>query len=173
MLNWKRTLAASAFLFLPIATFGQLNIGDRLNGTQIPKNKNVECAATSSQIYPCVQGMTDKGIVFSIVGYDAKTKRIKYLYTIDEHFRTKEGLKVGDWIEVSEDQLIPVTGGFIYGPKTKDGWHIIVGSAVGIALGTAEQVQFQDGTVIYPTASRTVPPRVGKVQIRGFDKGGV
>lgn len=169
MLNWKRTLATSAFLFLPIAAFGQLNIGDRLTGTQISKNKNVECAATPSQTYPCVQGMTDKGIVFSIVGYDAKTKRIKYLYTIDEHFRTKEGLKVGDWIEVSEDQLIPVTGGFIYGPKTKEGWHIIVGRTLGIT----EQVQFQDGTVIYPTESRTVPPRVGKVQIRGFDKGGV
>jgi hypothetical protein len=168
MLNWKLTLASSAFLFLPIATFGQLDLGDRLTRAQILKNKNVECAATPSQTYPCVEYMIDKGIVFSTVGYDSKTKRIKYLYTSDEHFRTKEGLKVGDWIKVSEDQVIPVASWYIYGPKTKDGWHIIVGSTL-----IAEKVQFQDGTVIYPSAPRTGLARVGKVQIRGFDKGGV
>ena len=155
-------------MLLPIAMFGQLDLGDRLISTQIPKHGTTDCAATPSQTYPCVLGLEAGGVKFNAVGYDSKTKRVKYLMTSNAQFRTKEGLRVGDWIDVSEDQIVSISGWKIYGPKTKDGWHIVLGSAL---LG--ETVQFQDGTVIVPSAPRSDPPRLGKVQIRGFEKGGL
>lgn len=156
-------------MLLPIATFGQLDLGDRLTSAQIPKNSTfLVCAATPSQTYPCVQDLKISGVKFNTVGYDSETKQVKYLVISDAQFRTKEGLRVGDWIEVSEDQVISYAGWNIYGPKTKDGWHIILGSAL---LG--EKVTFQDGTVVSPNTSQKGLPRVGKVQIRAFEKGGL
>jgi hypothetical protein len=168
VLNWNRIFARSAFLLLPVATFGQLDLGDRLTSAKILENNTLVCAATPSQTYPCVEDLKVSGVKFSTVGYDSKTKRVKYLVTSDAQFRTKEGLRVGDWIELSEDQVTSYAGWHIYGPKTKDGWHIVLGSTL---LG--ERVTFQDGTVVSPSASRKGPPRVGKVQIREFEKGGL
>lgn len=168
MLNWNRRFTGFAFLLLPIAMFGQLDLGDRLTSVQLLKNSNLVCAATPSQTYPCALDLTVSGVTFSSVGYDSKTKRVKYLVTSDAQFRTKEGLRVGDWIEVSEDQVTSYPGWRIYGPKTKDGWHIVLGSAL-----LEEKITFQDGTVINPSASRKDPPRVGKVQILEFEKGGL
>jgi hypothetical protein len=168
MPKWNR-ICVFAFLLLPIAAFGQLDLGDRLSRAQIPKKRPLECVVTPSQTYPCVQGLRVGGVTYTTVGYDSKSKRVKYLLTWDAQFRTKEGLRVGDWIEVKEDQIIPVPGWSIYGPTTTDGWHIILGST----LDGNEKVQFQDGAVVYPSASRTGPPRSGKVQIREFEKGGL
>jgi hypothetical protein len=154
---------------LPIATFGQLDLGDRLTSARIPKDSTfLVCAATPSQSYPCVQDLKVRGVKFSTVGYDSETKRVKYLVTSDAQFRTKEGLRVGDWIVVSEDQVISYSGWKIYGPKTKDGWHIVLGFAL---LG--ERVQFRDGTVVLPGASWLGLPRLRSVQIREFEKGGL
>jgi hypothetical protein len=157
-----------AFLLLPFAMFGQLDLGDRLTSAQTLKNNTLVCAATPSQTYPCVLDLTISGVKFSSVGYDSETKRVKYLITSDAKFRTKEGLRVGDWIEVSEDQVTSYPGWNIYGPRTKDGWHIVLGSAL-----LEQRVTFQDGTVVILSASRKGPPRVGKVQIREFEKGGL
>jgi hypothetical protein len=172
MLNWNRILAGSAFLLLPIAMFGQLDLGDRITSAQIPKHGTVECAATPSQGYPCVLDLEVGGVKFNKVGYDSKTKRVKYLITSDAHFKTKEGLRVGDWIDVSEDQVFSVYGWNIYGPTTKDGWHIVLGIVLPVD-GVDEKVHFRDGAVVLPSASRTGPPRTGKVQIREFEKGGL
>jgi hypothetical protein len=172
MLNLNRILAGSALLLLPVAMFGQLDVGDRLMSAQIPKHGNVQCVATPSQTYPCVVGLEVGGVKFNTVGYDSTTKRVKYLATSDARFRTKEGLRVGDWIDVSEDQVLSVYGWNIYGPTTKDGWHIVLGFALPIK-GVDGTVRFQDGTVVLPSGSRTGPSRIGKVQIREFEKGGL
>lgn len=168
MLRPDRIFLRFALVLLPVATFGQLDLGSHLTSAQIPKD-NLQCASTPSQTYPCVLGLKVDGVKFNTVGYDSATKRVKYLITSDPRFRTKEGLQVGDWIEISENQVIAYPGWNIYGPRTKDGWHIVVGAA----LLPDQTVQFQDGTVIYPSGSRTGPPRIGKVQIREFEKGGL
>ena len=169
MVNWNRIFAGLAFLLLPIATFAQLDLRDRLTAAQIPKNSgSVLFAATPSQTYPCVEDLKVSGVKFTTVGFDSKTKQVKYLFVSDEQFRTREGLRVDDWIQVSEDQVVSISGWNIYGPKTKDGWHIVLGSAL---LGG--KITFRDGTVLNPSASPIAPSKFGWVQIRAFEKGGV
>jgi hypothetical protein len=153
------------FLIVMTMRLDQLDIGTRLGKNQIPGN-STRCAATPSQIYPCVK-LTVEGVEFT-VGYDEKTARVRYLFTQDKHFATKEGLHVGDWTKAREDELLSFSGWKTIGPQTPSGWRIVVGSGY-----FGEQVQFADGTVIDLTQPHHTPPRTGDVQIRGFEKGGV
>lgn len=105
---------------------GQTDVGLRLKSAQVPKDNTNQCSATPSQTYPCMQDIALDGVRFSVVGYTPQTLRIEYLLTFDKHFITKEGLRVGSLVEIPEDKLLSIRGWHIYGPKTKDGWHIIV-----------------------------------------------
>jgi hypothetical protein len=165
---WNRIFAAFAFLLLPVARLAQLNLGDRVPSGQIPKNNTSRCAATSSQSSPCVTDLPVHEVNFAAAGYRSKMERIQYLLTSDPDCKAKEGLHVGDWIEVSEDQVFVIDGWRIFGPKTKDGRRIVLGTAL---LGN-EAVKFQDGTDAYLKPTRTGPPRVGKVQSGSLKRAG-
>ena len=150
--------------FVLVNRVDQLDLGDRLSKSQIPDGNTTVCVATPSQSYPCVR-LTIEGIKFT-VGYDKETSRIRYLSTQDRSFATAEGLHVGDWTRVREDELIAFDGWKIVGPKTKSGWRFVVGAL-------QQQVRFSDGTVVDLSQPRHDPPRSGEVQILELEKGGV
>jgi hypothetical protein len=143
----------------------QTDVGFRLKSTQVPKGNTNECAATPSQTYPCLQNVTLNGVRFSVIGYDRQTRRIKYLLTSDEHFVTKDGLRVGAFVEIAEDKLLSIRGWHIYGPTTMDGWHTIVGSSL-----TEETLKSAAGSTVNP--SEPVTGRVHRFEVLGFEKGG-
>jgi hypothetical protein len=147
-----------------VTRLNQLDLGARLSKDQIPEGNTFECVATPSQTYPCVR-LTIVGVRF-VAGYDEKTRRIQYLSTQDRNFATKEGLHVGDWMRVREDELVAFEGWKIVGPKTESGWRIVVGY-----LG--QQVRFSDGTTLDLSQVRHEAPRSGDVQILELEKGGV
>ena len=160
-----RTFAIWLLFSVGIAV-GQADVGLRLKSAQVPKGNTNECAATPSQTYACVQDLTLNGVRFSVVGYAPQTLRIEYLLTFDKHFITKDGLRVGSLVEIAEDKLLSIRGWHIYGPKTKDGWHIIVGSSL-----TEDKVQAADGSTVDP--SKPVAGRVHLFEVVGLEKGGI
>ncbi len=151
---------------IPLLAVAQTDVGMELPSALIPKKNHNQCAATPSQFYPCLQNVTIDGVRYAVVGYDQHTRRVKYLSTHDESFRTKDGLRVGAVTELSEDELVLVTGWNIIGPRTPDGWRPIYGS-------------FLDGHVIRSVEGDAVDlkePIAGKkhrFKIVSFDKGGV
>jgi hypothetical protein len=157
---------AIALLFSVGIAIAQTDVGLRLKPTQIPKGNTNECAATPSQTYPCLQDVSLNGVRFSVIGYDFQTRRIKYLLTSDKHFVTKDGLRVGAFVEIAEDKLRSIRGWHIYGPTTMDGWHTIVGSSL-----TEETLQSADGRTV--DASKPVAGRVHRFEVLGFEKGGI
>ena len=59
-----------------------------------------------------------------------KTRPVKYLFTVDKHFVTRDGHRVGANIDLAEDNSLAIPGWEIFGPTTVDGWRIILGSAI-------------------------------------------
>lgn len=140
------------FIFVVLITrLDQLDLGARLSKSQIPEGNTFEWVATPPQTHPCVR----KGVRFA-VGYDEKTSRIQYLSTQDSSFATREGLHVGGWTRVREDELILLKGWKIVGPKAERGWRIVVGRP-------GQQVRFSDRTVVGLSRVRQEPPRSGEV----------
>ena len=160
-----RTLTIWLLLSAGIAV-GQADVGLRLKSAQVPKGNTNACAATPSQTYPCLQDLTLKGVRFSVVGYDPQTLRIEYLLTFDKRLITKVGFRVGSLVEIAEDKLLSIPGWHTYGPKTKDGWHVIVGSSL-----TEDKLRAADGSRIDP--SNPVAGRVHRFAVVGLEKGGI
>jgi len=160
-----RTIAILLLFSVGIAV-AQTDVGLRLKSAQTPRGNTNECVATPSQTYPCVQDLTLDGVRFSVVGYNPQTLRIKYLLTFDKRFVTKDGLRVGSFVEIAEDKLLSIRGWHIYGPKTKDGWHTIVGSSL-----TEDKVQAADGSTVDP--SKPIAGRVHRFEVVGLEKGGI
>lgn len=61
------------------------------------------------------------------IAYDAANRVITYIYTSDLRFSTKQGLKVGDEISLSRDQISFYTDWQVYAPTTCDGWKPVIG----------------------------------------------
>lgn len=152
---------------LPVAT-SQVDIGTVLSSNQVPPQNTTVCAATPSQTFPCASLKIDH-VAFK-VGYDPETLQIKYLSTQDKNFQTEDGLRVGGWMKVREDQLLAIHGWMILGPKTKDGWRPVVGLNL---RDTDDKVRFADGTIVDLSQPKHQPLRTGKVKILEFEKGGV
>jgi hypothetical protein len=147
-----------------VTRLDQLDLGARLSKSQMPESNNFECVAKPSQTYPCAL-LTIEGVKIS-VGYDEKSLLIRYLTTQDKKFKTPDGLQVGMWMKVSEDELVAVPGWKILGPKAKSGWRPVFGY-----LG--KKVEFSDGTVIDLSQPRHAPPRTGELQVLELEKGGI
>ena len=160
-----RTVAIWLLVCVGIAV-GQTDVGLRLKSAQVPKGNTNQCAATPSQTYPCIQDIALDGVSFSVVGYTPQTLRIEYLLTFDKHFITKDGLRVGSLVEIAEDRLLSIRGWHIYGPKTTDGWHIIVGSSLA-----ENKVQAADGSRV--DLSNPVAGRIHPFEVVGLEKGGI
>jgi hypothetical protein len=99
-----------------------------------------------------------------VVGYDAHTHRIKYLFTQDEHFRAADGLHIGGLIDLAENEIIFLDGWHTFGPRTKDGWRPILGILDGPIIESADRE---------PVDPKPVAGKMHRFKIIGFDKGGV
>ena len=96
------------------------------------------CMTHPAQIDPCFERFFD-GVRYT-VAFSRETKRITYLYTEDEKFRTADDLRVGDEIAVSEENVRAWPGWQIHGPTTSDGWRPLIGWDV--------EVKLKDGSVL-------------------------
>jgi len=149
---------------LLITRLGQLDLGVRLDKHQVPKDNTTMCVATPSQTYPCAF-LIIKGIKFK-VGYDEKSRRIRYLSTQDQNFTTPEGVHVGMSMKVREDELIALPGWKIFGSRARSGWRPVFGFL-------RSGVTFSDGTFVDLSQARHAPPRAGELIIQELEKGGV
>ena len=145
---------------------GQANLGTCLSSAMVPKNNATECAATPSQTYACVQNVQIDGVRFTTVGYDSRTRRIKYLFTQDDKFKTSDGLQVNSLISLAENEISSVKGWHTIGPRTRDGWRPILG-----ILLDGNFIESADGEAIDLT--KPVAGKTHRFKIIGFDKGGV
>ncbi len=163
-------------LLLSGAALGQsLVLGARLDQFQAAGTKTTRCVTAPSQAWSCTD-IVVKGARFKM-GYDDKTRAVKYLFTDDPGFKTNDGLHVGSWIEARERDLVLVPGWRIYGPKTKDGWRTLIGTPFRFNNQTEKLelsgiVRFADGTTVDLSRPASQPPRTGRVKILGFEKGG-
>ena len=145
---------------------GQAELGTLLSSAMVPKDNTVACLASPSQLYPCVQNIRIDGVRFTTVGYDARTLRIKYLFTQDDTFKTADGLRVHGLIRLAESEVFTVRGWYILGPRTRDGWRPVLGTFLDSSV-----IKSADGEVIDLT--KPVPGKMHRFKIVGFDKGGV
>lgn len=88
-----------------------------------------------------------------------------YIHTTDRKFKTADGFKVGDVIDVKENELMPYDGWYIFAPKTRDGWRPIVGMNIGCTDDRDEKFD------VCGNVFREANP--GKARIGGFSKGGL
>jgi hypothetical protein len=124
-------------------------------------NDPAVCMTQPAQLDPCVERVFD-GIKYQIA-YSEKTHRVSYLYTADEKFRTADGLKIGDAIPVTRDNVRALPGWQIYAPTTRDGWRPIIGYDL-------LQIKLKDGTVL-DLASKEEQIKTAAAVILGFSKG--
>ena len=161
-----KKFAISLIFLNSLYAIAQANVGVRLPSAMIPKNNTNECAATPSQTYPCLQDVEIAGVRFTVVGYDARSRRIRYLFTQDENFKTADRLQVGGPIELADDQILVIAGWHIIGPRSKDGWRPILGSVLDENV-----IETEDGNAVDLT--KPIAGRMHRFKIVGFDKGGV
>jgi hypothetical protein len=144
------------------------DVGAKLSSRLIPKKNHTRCASTPSQTYPCLEDATIGGIRYTTVGYDEHTRRIEYLLTHDQSFRTKNGLRVGSVIELREDDLMLVAGWDIRGRATDDGWRPIFGSILD-----GHVIRSADGVGVPVDLEKPVAGRKHRFKILALDKGGI
>ena len=113
-----------------------------------------------AQLDPCFERSFD-GVRYT-VAYSSKTKQVTYLYTKDEKFRTADGLKVGDEISISEENVRAWPGWEIHGPTTIDGWRPLI--------GWNGEVKLKDGSVLNLLGKHD-GSRSGKATILAFVRG--
>jgi hypothetical protein len=117
------------------------------------------CLAEPAQLDPCVTRRFE-GIDYQIA-YREQTRRVSYLYTTDERFRTADGLKVGDSVPVSQETVMGLPGWQIRAPVTRDRWWPVVGFDL-------PQIKLNDGTVL--DLGNKEKPASGMALILGFAK---
>src|SRR5262245_7707360 len=66
------------------------------------------------------------GIEFTIA-FSESSRKIVYVNTEDEKFKTQSGLRIGDWIEIKKEDFYVIPQREIRGPATLDGWEPVVG----------------------------------------------
>jgi len=131
-------------------------IGSVLSKTLIPKKQNNLLLTHPAQLRPYIERKID-GVKYAIA-YDEDSRKIVYIFTNDEHFRTKDGLKVGQHIDLTSEQITRYPGWEIRGPKGKDGWNPIIGYDLPEANPVLKE-SFERGKTV-------------TVRIEAFSKGG-
>jgi hypothetical protein len=101
----------------------RLEIGRKLPNVYVTKKEGLTSTA-ASQLRPFIKVLI-KGIHYKIA-YEERTRRIKYIYTNDENFRTLDGAKVDDDLSFTVDELDIHPYWEIRGPKTSDGWYPVI-----------------------------------------------
>ncbi len=103
----------------------KLEIGAKLPRKYITK-KNVTFTFTAaSQMDPSIE-KTIANVDYDIA-FKEDTRRITYISTMDEDFRTVNCLKVGDEITFTKEELIISPYWEIRAPAAPDGWFPVIG----------------------------------------------
>lgn len=153
-------------LLASASTAAQVDIGARLHSNQVSHKNNAECVTSPSQRFACVENVDLGGVRFDVVEYDDK-RDIRYLFTTDAKFSTHGGQRVGDWVTVSERDVILVPGWHILGPRTPDGWRMVL----GFDPDKAQPLHFEDGVAVNLVRTAEAVPHQGRLRIVGFEKG--
>jgi hypothetical protein len=157
----------TAMLLLAVAPLHQSNIkleiGAKLKKKDIPKDSTNLYMTHPAQLRPYIERNIN-GVDY-VIAYDRESRRIKYIATHDEEFKTADGLKIGSDVEVSEGQVIAYPGWEVRGQATKDGWYPVVGFDGGM------MVLAEAGNMPMRVAELR-PGRKIKVKIISFSKGG-
>lgn len=112
-------------------------IGDQVNEKWVSSNRAV-CMTHSAQLDSCFDHSFG-GIRFTIA-YNDETKKITYVSTTDEKFKTADGLTIGSDIDLSSNTVKAIPGWLVFARPTADGWWPIIGSE--------DAVKLKDGTVL-------------------------
>jgi hypothetical protein len=116
-------------------------IGMKIPNQWSKKAKVKLCVTHPAQIDPCFE--RSFGEVRYTLAYSSQTRRVTYLYTEDEHFRTADGLKVGDEIAISEENVRAWPGWQIHGPTTSDGWRPVIGGDGEVKLNNGSMLNLR------------------------------
>lgn len=103
----------------------ELEVGAKLPAKYIPKNNRKLYMTHSAQLRPFIVQEIE-GITY-IIAYDEKDSVIKYISSNDKEFKSEDGLRTSDYIEVQADQVIAYPGWEIRGPVNKKGWQPLLG----------------------------------------------
>ena len=117
--------------------------GDRLPRSLRALREPGEWVTHPSQTRPFVR-LTVKGIDY-VVAFDESNGRVTYVSTTDNDFRTIDGLKVGDDIEVGPADILTLPGWEIRLPARKDGWQPVIGHELGSSFDPLPR-DFKQGT---------------------------
>jgi hypothetical protein len=161
----RQSLTLTSYVVLSASFLGAWEavpeIGMKLADKRIPESAHHNlCITHSAQMDPCFEKVI-RGVRYTIA-FDAR-HRVTYISTRDPAFRTEDGHRVGEVIEVQDDALEVILGWQIHAPKTRDGWRPIVGFDLG--SGPSGRPEFD---------IRGYQPKLGghgKAKILGFSKG--
>lgn len=103
----------------------KLEVGSVLPVKYVPKDNRKEYMTHSAQFRPYIE--REVADVSYIIAYDKKSHVIKYISTHDKRFKSADGLQVGGYVEVNDEQVEVYPGWEIRGPRDKDGWQPIIG----------------------------------------------
>lgn len=116
-------------LFLTIVALQKadikLEVGSELPAKYVPKNNPKQYMTHSAQFRPYIE-QNVAGVRY-VIAYDKKNHVIKYISTDDKQFKSADGLQVGGYVEVNDEQVEAYPGWEIRGPKDKDGWQPLIG----------------------------------------------
>ena len=151
-------LFAFNFVVLAQSNF-KLEIGAELPRKYADKSKG-QMATHPSQFRPFIIKTVAK--VRYTIAFEEKSRRIRFIHTVDKNFRTANGLRVGSKITVSKNELSVYPSWYIFAPETSDEWLPIVGSDLPIVLNDK----------IEDSLSNLKDGETKTVTVLGFIKGG-
>jgi hypothetical protein len=167
-----KTFAIVTFCFLLIMPAqkqkpAQLELGAEVKQEFIQEKKTKELYMTHpSQLRPFIRQEID-GVGY-VIAYDEESRKVKYITTNDKDFTTDEGLRVGNFIELTKDEIIAYPGWEIRGPANKDGWHPVVGFLDKVTIMKEAKRVTTDIEQIW----KLDPSDRFQVMVIGFSKGG-
>jgi hypothetical protein len=135
-------------------------IGTKVKKSWKKASKGQLCMTHAAQLDPCFDGVFDS--VEYKVAYSEQTKRVSYVSTSDKRFRTADGLRVGNEIRVTEENVRAVPGWEIWAPTTSDGWRPIIGFNA--------EVNLRDGTLLNIRGKRD-GSKEGMATVQAFSRG--
>src|SRR5262245_63943409 len=167
-----KTFAIVTFCFLLIMPAQKqkpalLELGAEVKPEFIREKKTLELYMTHpAQLRPFIRQEID-GVSY-VIAYVEESRKVKYITTDDKDFTTDEGLRVGNFIELTKDEIIAYPGWEIRGPANKDGWHPVVGFAEKVTI----MKEAKEATTDMKQIWKLNPSDRFKVKIVGFSKGG-
>jgi len=143
-----------------------LDVGSKLPAREVPKKNRHLYVTHSSQLRPFIERDID-GIKFTIA-YDEKTREITYLSTYDSGFKSVQGFRVGDYVDVNGNEIVAYPGWEIRAPGGEDGWQLLIGFNSEMTVWSDKnEVKLK----LAPTQYNLPADQVVKAKIVAFVKG--